>query len=70
MTMKIVDEIVPEPAGGAHTDAEGAAQMLRGPLRAALEQASAMSSAERLERRYEKFRQMGNIGVEDLGPTR
>ena len=68
MAMEVVDEIVPEPVGGAHTDAAAAAQMLRGPLRAALEQAAALSIAERLERRYEKFRQMGNIGVEDVGP--
>ena len=68
MAMEVVDEIVPEPVGGAHTDAAAAAQMLRGPLRAALEQVAALSNAERLERRYQKFRQMGNIGVEDVGP--
>ena len=68
VAMEVVDEIVPEPVGGAHTDAAAAAQMLRGPLGAALEQAAALSNAERLERRYQKFRQMGNIGVEDVGP--
>ena len=68
MAMEVVDEIVPEPVGGAHTDAAAAAQMLRGPLRASLEQVAALSNAERLERRYQKFRQMGNIGVEDVGP--
>ena len=68
MAMEVVDEIVPEPVGGAHTGAAAAAQMLRGPLRAALEQVAALSNAERLERRYQKFRQMGNIGVEDVGP--
>ena len=67
MAMEVIDEIVPEPVGGAHTDAAAAAQMLRGPLRAALEQAEALSNAERLERRYQKFRQMGNSRIEDVG---
>lgn len=59
----VVDEIVPEPIGGAHTDHDRAAALLDGPLSRALAEASAMDSAARLEARYQKFRAMGNIGL-------
>lgn len=59
----VVDEIVPEPTGGAHTDHDRAAALLDGPLSRALAEASAMDSAARLEARYQKFRAMGNIGL-------
>ena len=64
LEMQVVDEVIPEPIGGAHTDADGAAERLVGPLRAALEQGAAMSSEERLTKRYAKFRQMGNFGLD------
>ena len=62
--MAIIDEIVPEPIGGAHTDPDLAASMLDGPLTAALEQTSALAPDVRLERRYQKFRQMGRLGID------
>jgi acetyl-CoA carboxylase carboxyl transferase subunit alpha len=60
----IIDEIVPEPTGGAHNDLEAAAALLDGPLSRALADASAVTDAERLERRYQKFRNMGRPGIE------
>jgi acetyl-CoA carboxylase carboxyl transferase subunit alpha len=60
----IIDEIVPEPIGGAHNDLTAAAALLDGPLLGALSDASAVPSAERLERRYQKFRNMGRPGIE------
>jgi acetyl-CoA carboxylase carboxyl transferase subunit alpha len=62
--MAIIDEIVPEPIGGAQTDPDLAASMLDGPLTAALEQTSALAPDVRLERRYQKFRQMGRLGID------
>ena len=59
----IVDEIVPEPAGGAHTDVAAAAALLDGPLQAALAESKAHDTATRLELRYAKFRQMGSVGI-------
>jgi acetyl-CoA carboxylase carboxyl transferase subunit alpha len=59
----IVDEIVPEPVGGAHTNLDAAAGLLDVPLERALRETSALSVAERLERRYQKFRAMGNVGI-------
>ena len=66
----IVDEIVPEPIGGAHTDPAAAAQRLDQVIERVLTEISAMDSATRLNQRYEKFRRMGKLGVDfvDEGP--
>jgi len=60
----IIDEIVREPIGGAHTSLDEAAALLDGPLRAALESASAPDVDARLARRYDKFRDMGRLGAD------
>ena len=57
----IVDEIVPEPEGGAHSDHEAAAQLLEPVLVRALDEICAKSVPELLERRYAKFRRMGQL---------
>src|SRR5438067_6499015 len=61
----IVDEIVAEPIGGAHTNHELATSLLDAALERALAEVWAMDSASRLEARYQKFRQMGNIGIQE-----
>jgi acetyl-CoA carboxylase carboxyl transferase subunit alpha len=63
LKFRIIDEIVREPTGGAHTNHDLAASLLDGPLSRALVEASAMNSHFRLEARYQKFRVMGNIGI-------
>ena len=60
----IIDEIVPEPAGGAHTDPAAAARLLDDVLQRTLAGLQAMDNVERLERRYEKFRHMGRAGID------
>ena len=57
----IIDEIVPEPDGGAHLDHEASAALLGGVLDHALRDLSRLTSAELLDRRYEKFRRMGQF---------
>ena len=64
LARSIVDEIVPEPTGGAHNDPQAAAALLDTALARALATVSALPSAERLERRYHKFRNMGRAGIE------
>jgi acetyl-CoA carboxylase carboxyl transferase subunit alpha len=58
----IIDEIVPEPVGGAHTNPTAAATMLDRALVSALASASRGTPAARLDARYEKFRRMGRLG--------
>ena len=60
----IVDEIVPEPVGGAHVDPARAAERLDEALTRVLAELCAQDSRTRLERRYEKFRRMGRLGVD------
>lgn len=64
----IVDEIVPEPVGGAHTDLDAAAALLDPVLNRVLREVSALDTETRLERRYQKFRVMGNLGIVETAP--
>ncbi len=59
----VIDEIVKEPIGGAHTDPDGAARLLDEALGRALAQATALDEETRLEQRYQKFRKMGSVGT-------
>ncbi len=60
-SLGLIDDIVPEPAGGAHEDPAAAAELLRGYLRRRLKELAPMSGDELVEHRYEKFRRMGNF---------
>ncbi|MBI4485894.1 MAG: acetyl-CoA carboxylase carboxyltransferase subunit alpha [Acidobacteria bacterium] len=60
----IIDEIIPEPIGGAHADAAAAADLVSAALDRVLKEVSALDSETRLARRYDKFRNMGRLGVE------
>lgn len=55
----VVDEIVPEPEGGAHRDHDLAAATLGAALQRNLEQLRALPPDELLQRRYAKFRKLG-----------
>jgi acetyl-CoA carboxylase carboxyl transferase subunit alpha len=57
----IIDEIVPEPEGGAHLDPEASAAFLGNVLEDSLRELAKLSIPELLERRYEKFRRMGQF---------
>ncbi len=58
----IVDEVVPEPPGGAHTDHEAVFRALDEVLSRQLEDLSSVAPAELVEARYAKFRGMGQLG--------
>lgn len=60
----IIDEIVREPVGGAHTDPEAATRLVDEALERSLAEVSALGSEARLEKRYDKFRSIGRLGVE------
>src|SRR5262249_50811398 len=60
----IVEERVPEPIGGAHTDPAAAAQMVDRALTQALAAASGLAPDQRLKERYDKFRSMGRVGLD------
>jgi acetyl-CoA carboxylase carboxyl transferase subunit alpha len=60
----IIDEIVPEPIGGAHTDPAAAARLIDRVLERVLAEVSALDRETRLARRYDKFRNMGRLGID------
>jgi len=55
LALGLVDRIVPEPVGG---------EMLNKYLVEALERSERLSPEERVEARYQKFRRMGEVGLE------
>ena len=57
--LNVVDEVVPEPAGGAHSDPVTAIDSVGRALVAHLERLSALPIEQLLEARYAKFRRMG-----------
>jgi acetyl-CoA carboxylase carboxyl transferase subunit alpha len=63
-TAGIIDDIVAEPVGGAHTDHEAATRLVDEALTGALAEVTALGSEARLTLRYHKFRNMGRLGVE------
>lgn len=69
VALHVVDDVIPEPPGGAHTDAAAAAALLGPALRKALDEVAALSPAARGDLRYEKFRQMGSIGIHEAPAT-
>lgn len=66
----IVDKIIPEPEGGAHSDYDQTARYLDAALTERLAEAVSCSQQERLSRRYDKLRHFGRWGTaETVGPT-
>jgi acetyl-CoA carboxylase carboxyl transferase subunit alpha len=65
LRLGVIDEIIPEPLGAAHRDPREAANTLRAHLLKALKEVRALPLDQLLEKRYEKFR---NMGVFDVGP--
>jgi acetyl-CoA carboxylase carboxyl transferase subunit alpha len=61
LAMGVVEEIVPEPAGGAHTDHDDAARLLDAALWTNLEPLLDQPAAERLQHRYERFRYIDSL---------
>jgi acetyl-CoA carboxylase carboxyl transferase subunit alpha len=55
----VIDEIVPEPSGGAHADPAKAAEILAPYLEKALKELQKIKASLLPEERYKKFRKMG-----------
>jgi acetyl-CoA carboxylase carboxyl transferase subunit alpha len=57
----LIDQIIDEPAGGAHADHDAMAERLDVALSEALASVTSLSDKERVARRYDKFRAMGDF---------
>ena len=62
LKLGIIDEIVPEPMGGAHHDPEKMGQIMKETIKRNLEKLRAMDKEELLKLRYKKYRDMGVMG--------
>ena len=60
----ILDDLLPEPIGGAHADPVKAIETLKRALVDNIEYLSRLSSQERRDLRYQKFRQIGRFTSE------
>ncbi len=67
LKLEVVDEIVPEPEGGAHRDYDSIAENLGTALRGNLKRISDIPIEDLLTKRYEKFRRIG--GFAEPKPT-
>jgi acetyl-CoA carboxylase carboxyl transferase subunit alpha len=59
----VVDEVVPEPQGGAHRDYDLAAANLGTALRHNLTKLVELPIEQLLKKRYKKFRELGNFAA-------
>jgi acetyl-CoA carboxylase alpha subunit len=68
LRLKIVDAVVPEPEGGAHTDALAAAQNLKSAIVTCLRDLLETPPGELLDRRYARFRMFGTPNQQPVLP--
>ncbi len=61
LSFGFIDEIIPEPGAGAHTNHDAAAQALDQRMKSALESLLRKSGEELRQQRYDKFRHMGAV---------
>jgi acetyl-CoA carboxylase carboxyl transferase subunit alpha len=61
LKLGLVDDIVPEPAGGAQEDVEKASELLGEAFEKALSGFRGFSRQQLVDQRYERFRRMGNF---------
>ena len=60
-SLGLVDEIIPEPLGGAHRDYELSAQNLKNALIAQLDSLTKVPTDELIENRYQRYMDYGNF---------
>jgi acetyl-CoA carboxylase carboxyl transferase subunit alpha len=63
----IIDEIIPEPLGGAHRDAELATTLVKGAIRKHLAELMSLDREQLIEQRYERYRKIGVFGEGEVG---
>ncbi|MFK7850764.1 MAG: acetyl-CoA carboxylase carboxyltransferase subunit alpha [Akkermansiaceae bacterium] len=59
LKLKLIDDVIPEPVGGAHHDHAATALAFREHISQHLDQLSTLKTDQLLEKRYEKFRHFG-----------
>ncbi|MCA9399402.1 MAG: acetyl-CoA carboxylase carboxyltransferase subunit alpha [Candidatus Omnitrophica bacterium] len=65
----VVDEVIPEPMGGAHRDPAFVAEQLKKTILKYIRELRALSTDELLNHRYEKFRKIGEFTTVSKDPA-
>ena len=63
LELGVIDEVIPEPLGGAHVDPDATAQAIRDTVIRHLSELDGLSLDERRRLRYSRYRNAGNCGV-------
>src|SRR5262249_53011148 len=63
--LRVIDDIIPEPLGGAHRDPRQMGNILKAYLQRYLREVSGIDMEKLMEQRYQKFRRMGVYGEGD-----
>jgi len=63
LRLGVIDGIIPEPVGGAHTDPDLTVRRLGEAVRAALDEVTGLGTAALLRQRYRKVRHIGRVGI-------
>ncbi|HTL98426.1 MAG TPA: acetyl-CoA carboxylase carboxyltransferase subunit alpha [Holophagaceae bacterium] len=58
----VIDSVIPEPLGGAHTDWDAAASALKEAITEAFSELNDLGAEDLVEQRYQKFARMGSVG--------
>lgn len=66
LELKVIDDIIEEPPGGAHRNPLQAIELVKKRLIKELDKLSKISSDDLIERRYNKFRSIGNTSIDGL----
>lgn len=61
--LKVIDQVIPEPKGGAHRDPEQQAAYIDAVLEQSFTQLSKYSTEELLEKRWEKYKKIGQYEI-------
>lgn len=69
LELNLVDEVIPEPLGGAHNNPGVTAQTLKKHLITHLEKLAALSVPERMKQRYNRFRAHGHFVEKEAAPA-
>jgi acetyl-CoA carboxylase carboxyl transferase subunit alpha len=66
VSLGVIDEVVPEPIGGAHADPAEAGRLLAPVLSRALEALAMVPPDLRLQQRHDRFRRLGLVGIDGV----
>ena len=64
LSFNIIDDIIPEPLGGAHRDPEGTAEKILDVILKTIEELDAKTPGKLIEERYKRLRKIGSFAEE------